>query len=244
MFTLKRTIGDHRILAYAPDQHPFRAYFENLYGTSDLETLHTTSAEYAQFISGDISDISDYETDLHKKFYRDIKTNPHFKSLYCTLIKAIHTQFFPDQEFIIFQSFPSVRFQYPHSTAVPPHYDSDDIGKHPLGEKNFLLPITDMYGTKSIFIETEPGKKDFMGVDMSCGDLFYFNGNKCTHYNQSNTEGSLRVSLDFRIMRPTDYKHYLMSGSITTTNPRDPDRKRIPTKMIVGEYYQMTHRED
>ena len=39
--------------------------------------------------------------------------------------------------------------------------DSDDLGKHPLGEKNFILPITKMYGSNTIFIESEPDKKDF-----------------------------------------------------------------------------------
>lgn len=244
MFHLKQTLGNHQILTYDLFSHPFRAYFEQLYGVSDLEELHTTSVEYTQFARGDISDISDYETDLHKRFYTDIKTHPTFKRLYCNLIQAIHAQFFPDQEYLIYQSFPSVRFQYPNSIAVPPHYDSDELGKHPLGEKNFLLPITDMYGSKRLFIETEPGKGDFLGVDLSGGDLFFFNGNKCTHYNQSNTEGSLRISLDFRVMLPADYKRYLMGGSITTTNPRDPDKKRIPTKMIVGGYYQLTKRGD
>jgi perosamine synthetase len=37
---------------------------------------------------------------------------------------------------------------------------------------------------------------------------------------------------------------YINSGSITTTNPRDPDKKRVPTKMIIGGYYQITHRDD
>jgi perosamine synthetase len=243
MFNLKHTLGEHQIFAYDAVIHPFRAYFEQLYGTSELETLHTASSEYMQFVRGDISDISDYETDLHKRFYMDIKSSPTFKTLYCNLIKAIHTQFFPEQDYLIYQSFPSVRFQYPNSIAVPPHHDADDLGKHPLGEKNFLLPITDMYGSKRLFIETEPGKRDFVGIDLSGGiDLLFFNGNKCTHYNQSNIEGSLRISLDFRVMLPADYKKYLLSGSITTTNPRDPDRKRIPTKMIVGGYYQLTKR--
>ena len=64
-------------------------------------------------------------------------------------------------------------------------------------------------------------------------------------YNKKNLKNSLRISLDFRIMLLPDYKKYITSGSITTTNPRDPnpdpEKKRIPKKMIIGGYYQIVH---
>lgn len=237
MFTVKRTFGEHSVLNLDIKKHKFIEFFKDLYKTDELDKLHLLSNEFA----GD--NLSDIETSLHKKFYTEIKTNDTFKILYCNLIKDIFTELFPDEKYLIYQSFPSVRFQFINNVAVPPHYDSDHIGCHPIGERNFLLPITQMARTKRLFIESLPGKKDYEGIDLDYGELLYFNGNKCTHYNERNTENTIRISLDFRVILLSDYMNYINSGSITTTNPRDPDKKRIPTKMIIGGYYQITNRE-
>jgi perosamine synthetase len=238
MFELSSIFGDHKIYTYNTDNHRFKDFFEELYNTTELNKLHLISDEYSK------EGLCDIETDLHKKFYNEIKTNDKFKRLYCSLIKDIYSEFFPNEKNIIYQSFPSIRFQFINNISVPPHYDSDEIGCHPIGEKNFLLPITEMVRSKRLFIESEPGKKDFQGIDLDYGNLLYFNGNKCTHYNEVNKEDTIRISLDFRVILAEDYKKYIDSGSITTTNPRDPDKKRIPTKMLVGGYYQLAYNTD
>lgn len=230
--------GDHKIVSYNIHTHPFRKYFEELYNTHDLENLHTRSMEYNS------STLIDVETSLHKQFYNDIKTNPTFKKLYCEFIKEIFKHFYPDQEWIIYQSFPSIRFQFINNMTVPPHYDSDDVGRHPLGERNFLIPITSMYNTNRLFIESHPGSSDFEGMTMEYGNLLVFNGNRCTHFNKVNIEPTLRISLDFRIIHHSDYLTYLKNGQITQTNPRDPDKNREPVKMVIGGYYQLSHCSD
>lgn len=224
--------GQHSILSYDTSRHPFRAHFESLYATQDLENLHKSSTEYNS------TDLRDVETELHKKFYKDIRENPRFKELYCGFIKDIFAQFFPDESHMIFQSFPSIRFQFINNTAVPAHYDSDAIGMHPIGERNFLVPITKMYGTNRLFIESEPDKADFQGIDLDYGNLFMFNGNRCMHYNEVNVESTLRISLDFRVILHKDYMSYINGGRVTQTNPRDPGKERVPVKMIIGGYYQ------
>jgi perosamine synthetase len=232
-FCNKSVFGEHSIMSYDTKAHPFRQYFESLYETQDLEHLHLKS-------SADLSsNLQDVETDLHKKFYADIKANPRFKELYCRLIQDIYKQFYPHETYMIFQSFPSVRFQFINNKAVPSHYDSDSVGQHPLGEKNFLLPITTMFGTNRMFIESQPGNADFQGMTMDYGDLLLFNGNRCTHYNEVNVETTMRISMDFRVIMRDDYIAYLKGGQITSTNPRDPEKLRTPTKMIIGGYYQM-----
>jgi len=227
-FVKKDSFGHHTIYEYDKKSHSFLEYFQDLFQTNDLENLH--------LLTNDIH-LSDKDTDLHKKFYNDIKTNNTFKKLYCNLIKDIYSNFFPDEDVLIFQSYPSIRIQFFDNVVIPPHYDSDDLGKHPLGEKNFLLPITQMSKTNTIFIESEPNKKDFKGIEMNYGDLLYFNGNKCTHHNMKNQEGKIRISLDFRVILLKDYMNYIQSNQITFTNPRDENRKS--TKMVIGGYYQI-----
>lgn len=238
MFQAKRTIGQHTVLSFDTVKHQFIEYFKKIYCTDSLNTLHLRSTEYIK------DGLCDIETDLHKHFYKSIKQDDEFKRLYCTLIKDIHTELFPSEDVLMYQSFPSIRIQFINNITVPPHYDSDAIGQHPLGEKNFLLPITEMVRTKRLFIESEPAKGDFQGIDLEYGELFYFNGNKCTHYNESNIEDTIRISMDFRVILGKDYMNYMQQGQITTTNPRDPDKVRVPVKMIIGGYYQHTYQTD
>lgn len=187
--------------------------------------------------------LNDCQTDLHDIFYNKIKKDNEFKTLYCKFIQHIYQEFFPNEKYILYQSFPSIRIQYPQSVAIPPHKDSDRLSNHPLGEKKFLIPLTTMKNTNSVYIETEPDKKDFQNIHLEPGDLFYFNGNLCTHYNEKNNENKLRISLDFRVMLLKDYNKYMKNWNLdaVSSNPRDILKNRDPTKMIAGGYYQITH---
>jgi perosamine synthetase len=227
--------GDHNIYQYDTKTHQFLEFFKDLYKTEELDKLTLGETAFRE------ENIHDVESAFHKIFYTEIKSNPRFKKLYCNFIRSIHQQFFPMEDYLIYQSFPSVRFQFINNITVPPHCDSDSLGCHPLGEKNFIIPITEMTRSKTLFIESEPGKKDFKGIDLKYGQLFYFNGNKCIHYNEKNVEDTIRISLDFRAITAKDYLAYL-NGNITSTNPRDPEKTRKPTKILVGGYYQIVHK--
>jgi len=244
MFNLKSTRGDHKIFEYDTNKFKFKEFIENLYNTNDLENLYNLSIDYNNLknnLNNDFN-LNDIETDLHKKFYNEIKSNDKFKTIYCSLIKDIFNNFFLNEKILIYQSYPSIRFQFENSIAVPEHCDSDSIGNHPLGEKNFILPITTMSNTNSLYIESKPNEGDFKSVYLEYGDIFYFNGNKCIHKNVSNKEGKLRISFDFRVILVKDYINYL-NNNITYTNPRDENSKRTPIKMTIGGYYQITFKE-
>ena len=204
-----------------------------LYSVDDLETLQSISTDYATLPAGTLQDV---ESDLHKKFYAWIKSDDTFKTAYQRLVRDLYDRFYPNELFILYQSFPSIRFQFVGNKSVPPHCDSDSIGNHPLGEKNFLLPITRMENTTRLFIESSPGAGDFQGIDLREGEILYFNGNTCVHSNEVNTETYARVSFDFRIVLPSDYMRYIQSRSAVYTNPRNVDRQ--PVKMVLGGYYQ------
>lgn len=238
-FQERKRVGQHKILKIDSSRHCFKEYFQELYKFEALERLHTISKDY-DTNKDCLSDgkLSDIDTDLHKIFYNDIKRTTVFKDLYCNLVSDIYDNLFPDEDVYIFQSFPSIRIQFHENIVVPPHYDADDLAQHPLGEKNFILPITKMHGTNTIYIETEPNKKDFQPLEAEYGELIYFNGNTCTHFNMKNKEKDIRISLDFRVILLKDYLKYIQRCSTTTsyTNPRD--LKRVPVKMTVGGYYQ------
>jgi len=237
-FHLKKTLGNHFLYDYSTVEHPFLEFFQKIFNTLELENIHLLSKEYELNKDNlEASNFANKDSDLHKIFYKNIKEDHTFKKIYCNFIKKIYNELFPNETVYIYQSFPSIRIQFFNSVVVPPHCDSDDLGKHPLGEKNFLIPITKMSNTNTIFIETEPEKGDFIPINMEYGNVFFFNGNKCIHYNKKNNENKVRISLDFRIILLEDYLKYINTNKITFTNPKDENRKS--TKMIVGGYYQM-----
>ena len=242
MFNLKETIGDHKIYNYSIIKHPFIKYISSLFNNKPLDMLHLSSSDYNNVKEHlDMGHLNDRDTDLHAQFYKNCKSKDDFKKIYCSFIKSIHKHFFGDEEVILFQSFPSIRFQYMESVVIPPHYDSDYHSNHPVGEKNFIIPITKMMNTNTIYVETSPGKEDFRPINLNPGELFYFNGNKCTHYNVKNKENKLRISLDFRIILIKDYCKYVNSTPILSSNPRDIFKNRDPKLMCAGGYYQLTN---
>jgi perosamine synthetase len=243
-FTTSKVIGEHTILNYNISKYRFLEQLQTIFQIEDLSQIHTISKDYSEFTKGNISNLQDIEADLHKRFYTAIKSDNIFKKSYCDLIKDILHHLFPNESMLIYQSFPSIRFQFIGNKAIPAHCDSDSIGKHPLGEKNFLIPITDMKNTTQLFIESAPEKGDFQGINLKYGNLFYFNGNRCIHYNQTNQENYTRISFDFRVICLNDYMKYILQDTITTTNPRDPLGERKPVKMVIGGYYQSMFKDD
>ena len=238
MFQRKSSIGQHTVYSYDTTQYKLQELIEEIYGI-DIQSLQNSSKDFQTREAGTLRDI---ETDIHKKFYTFIKSNDRFKTVYCQIIRDLVDQFFPDEPAMLYQSFPSIRFQFVGNTCVPPHCDSDDTGRHPVGERNFLIPITKMIGTTRLFIETEPKKGDHTGIDMEYGDILSFNGNTCVHYNTVNVEQYMRISFDFRMITLKDYMNYTMYNEITKTNPRDIESRK-PVNMIVGGYYQCLFRQ-
>ena len=148
MFQIIKEWGEHTVYKYDTNSNNFLIFFEELYSTYDLNELHNQSIDFNELKYKE-GLLDDRETDLHKKFYNKIKSDTKFKDLYCNFVKDIYKQFFKDEKIMIFQSFPSVRIQFENSVTVPPHCDSDELGCHPIGEKNFLVPITKMYNSNT-----------------------------------------------------------------------------------------------
>jgi hypothetical protein len=167
----------------------------------------------------------DSSTNLHSKFYDKYRNGwPEMETLYERFIKEFVSRQF-DEDFL-FQSFPTVRFCIPLNVAVG-HYHNDMEFGHPEGEINFIIPLTDSNDTASIYVESEPGKKDFLPMKLRIGELIMFDGGHLTHGNEKNLTGATRVSLDFRVLPLSKYNPEAGGESIT--------RK---TKFIEGEYYK------
>lgn len=210
---------DSKVIKYDTNKYNFRKYIENLFD----EKLENLSLEKHKLETME----DNCRTKYHKLFYDKLHEGFYeFTNLYDKFIKDVIVNLIPCN--FIYQITPSFRIQYQDNLAAPEfHIDTQPGFDHPEGEINFILPLTNMFDTNSLWIESEPGKKDFKVEKVDYGEFLIFNGAKKTHGNKINKTKQTRVSIDFRILPLCKYNPNVLKTSSQT--------KR---KFIIGEYYK------
>ena len=104
---------------------------------------------------------------------------------------------------LVYQALPILRVFLPHHLGVGPRHTDAAYHCQP-NELNIWLPLTEAYGTNSLFVESRPGAGDFEPICCDYGTFFHFRGNACEHFTELNVSGRTRVSIDFRVIRPQE----------------------------------------
>ena len=131
---------------------------------------------------------------------------------------------------------PNLRISFPNLTAIGKHkHDNDDVigihkdsdfGHHE-DEINFIIPITDMFETNSLYYEpcihSNVSTDDFLNLKLNTNEYFIGKFNKLLHFNKINKTGYTRMSLDFRII---PYENYMKNINYFEN-----------TKFELGKYY-------
>jgi len=211
------------VLTFNSEKYDLRAVACSILDWKDLSTLHESVA--GSTAPNQITFANDQSTAFHKQFYNSPQL-PTFLEVYERLVKEVIAPLF-DEKVVIFQKKPTFRVHLPNNLCVgQKHRDGDYF--HPAGEINFWLPFTKVFDTNGIFVESEPEKGDFHNVALDYGEVFRFYGNKCWHYNEVNTTGCTRVSIDFRII----------PGSRWDFNA-EPTGSSVKSgmKFVIGGYY-------
>jgi hypothetical protein len=170
----------------------------------------------------------DQSTKYHKLYYELART-PEFTSLYTDFIKQIIKPIYGEQ--IVYQTIPTFRIAFPNNIAVGEwHKDKwyrNGEWANDVKEDNFYLPFTNAFDTNTIWVESEEDKGDFAPMNCNYGEIIQWNGSNLTHGNKINETGKARVSVDFRVIRYSNYKpsNY---GSINTK-----------TQFAIGGYYNL-----
>ena len=188
-------------LNYNPNKYKFVEFVTELFGI-ELNKLHCIQKlKYKVFTEVG----KDSNTEFHKTFYKKLdKDWDDIKYEYDTFIKNEILPFLNLTEAMV-QKFPTFRVMLPNNVAiVVNHHDSDQLHKHPKGEINFIMALTDMYDTNTVNVETMPRLNEYKKIILSAGESCCFNGNLCNHNNEINKTGKTRVSFDFRIL-PLNY---------------------------------------
>lgn len=124
----------------------------------------------------------------------------------------------------LYQAIPSFRVHLPGNVATGNFHRDSDFN-HPREELNFLVPLTPMRDTSSVWVESEPGANDCAPVEMSVGQYLRFHGAVLLHGSVPNETGRSRVSFDFRILPKVAYQ----DTGLSTVNAETPLR--------LGAYY-------
>ena len=211
---------------------------KSLFEVENLDMVHTLDPELCAGEWALVRFDNEVKTFFHEKFYEKLREPwSEFIEAYEAFIEKEIAPVYGGKSFV-YQTTPSFRVHVPNNKAVSLwHYDSDERHLHPDGEMNFILPMTKAFDTSATWVETAPGKKDFVPLAMEYGEYAQFHGNKCLHGNKVNATGKTRVSFDFRVMKLEDY-----TPEKWDTESRSSERSKAgttKTKFVIGSYYSL-----
>lgn len=175
--------------SYSKTDYPWLGKFEELYGVSELERLHTVLPSYREF-----KPENDSSTILHKVFYSNFAS--HFGSLYLSFVHYIATILEGD---FYYQEIPCVRFGLPNYSWLTEFHRDGDYA-HPEQEININLAITSSLGTAALQIEDMPGSGNYISLQQDFGEFTLIDHIGCKHGTIINEENYTLVSLDFRLI--------------------------------------------
>ena len=187
-----------KVLKYDTDKYNFAKFVGDLYNVP-LAELDSKDKKTNLPLG------KDTHTPFHKVYYERLDSEggwPEFEELYRTFVREVVFPLFNEEtDTLIYQRIPGIRFNRPGAKAVYLwHGDGDKNHKHPLGEINIYLPLTDSHDTNTIWVESIPGLGDFHPVNLEYGQFLMGYLNQCRHGNKTNETGKTRVSLDFRVI--------------------------------------------
>ena len=213
-------------LSFDKKKYNFVKIITNLFN-KELCKIHTWTDTTYPFFGPDMIG-KDSHTEFHDAFYKKIHEGwEDFMDLYEDFVRDVVLPYL-DLDEALFQACPNFRVHLPDNVAVVvEHYDSDERHKHPNGEINFIIALTDMYDTNTIWTEKTCRFRDFVPMVQKAGDCTSFGGNTYIHFNKLNKTGNSRVSFDFRIMPLNYYDSNTDLKSVTTNK-----------KYVEGDYYK------
>lgn len=204
------------IYNYDTSLYKFKELVCKILNVDDLEKLH----EFGQY--GIFSKDNDQSSKWHKLFYDNFS---EFNDLYLKFIGEFIKPLFGEEQ-IVYQKIPTFRVHLVGNLSVGEFHKDSDYG-HSNNEINFWLPFVDTFSTNTIWVESEPGLGDYAPRSLDYGEVMRFHGANLVHGNKINDTGITRVSIDFRVVK---YSEFVPSENTSIdTN----------LKFDIGEYFDL-----
>lgn len=157
-----------------------------------------------------------------KDFHKYVDKHQEFNNTYHKFIKEYIQPLFPEETQLVIQKTPNIRFSFPDAAAIgcDPNDPESIIGLHcdsnfghNENEMNFVVPITDMFSTNSIFyepiIDSQIDPTKFENLKLAKNQFLQAYFNKLRHCNKINQTGKTRISFDIRIIPYSKYMENL-----------------------------------
>jgi len=184
---------------YSTQSFPFRELFCRLQQQFDLENVHLLGG----FENVGDTPGNDNNSKWHNQFY-DRMRGSDFMACYYEFMRIVIRRLFDEP--LVYQQYPTLRYQIPYGKGVAAYHVDSDYN-HPIEEHNIWLPITNLaVGSRSIWIESEPGLGDYAPMMVSYGEFITFDGGKLSHGNEVNKTDITRVSIDMRVIPLSKWK--------------------------------------
>lgn len=200
------------IFSFDAARYPFRELAAEVLGVdlSDLPKLHVSQLdrqpEVAKFVTkkkGKLH-VSPFARRWHAT--QGSEARQKFADLLYVFVRefvgprmAVEVSPSAEEAVVAYQRDVTFRVVEPSDIAVGVlHCDADY--HHPPAEVNWWLPLTPVWDSNTLYIESAPGRADFQPVQMEYGQVLRFYGNLCQHHTVANRTESCRVSFDFRVL--------------------------------------------
>jgi hypothetical protein len=154
-----------------------------------------------------------------KKFHDFVDKNTIFNETYYQFLRTYILPLFPNETKLVVQKTPNIRFSLPNNAAigfdpkdpdniVGLHCDSD-FGHHET-ETNIVVPITEMFGSNSIYYEpyinSNVPPSHFENLSLETNEFLQAYFNKIKHCNRINQTNITRISFDIRVIPFSKYQ--------------------------------------
>jgi hypothetical protein len=161
---------------------------------------------------------NDRNSVLYNDYHTFVDNNVLFNNVYYKFIQNYVKPMFSNEKIII-QKTPNLRISFPNSSAIGQNKNLDkndiigihkdtDFGHHE-NVVNFIIPITEMFDTNSIYYEPYMNSlldtDEYKNLILNTNEFFMGEFSNLYHFNKINKTGYTRMSLDFRVMKYEDY---------------------------------------
>lgn len=227
MLSLKSTeiykIKDNVFIPFI--EHIFREKYNHTDGLSELHQLVEKIPEENKenYIHIGILGKDDRMCPFIKDFHESVDQSDEFVNIYHSFMKEYIVPLFAsenkDTPVLVIQKTPNIRISFPqyaaigrnpkedHEEIIGYHKDAD-FGHH-FTEMNFIVPITRMYESNSVYYETEINSKKYTNLKLEENQIFRGYLNKLHHYNMKNNTEHTRISFDLRVIPYDKYMEHL-----------------------------------
>jgi len=236
---IARLYAEHVPAAATPSEALAQLH-ESAAGQSELGSLGCASTWAAEGLeySKELDEATRYGCGVFNRLWKSSPLRDEFLALYERFVREVIAPQLGSAD-LIYQAVPVFRVFLPRHLAVGPRHT--DAGYHVQpNELNFWLPLTEVYGSNSLNVESAAGRGDFEPIACGPGTMFRFRGNACEHFTSLNVSGITRVSFDFRVIRSQELP--LQPVGAAEAEPGGATPTGAAAYFQIGRYYRRLSR--